>query len=251
VNSTKKEYINRSLYRTWVKSEDLSFFEVKYFKTDLLVGVDRNANIENISEISEDRVKDCVHILQAYIKKRNEFGRSLKPIKPTYGTDAIITDMIKAAQLCSVGPMAAVAGEIADLVGIELSKFSSNVIVENGGDIFIKINRNLKIGIFAGKSLFTGKIFVEIPPTNGLGVCTSSGTVGPSLSFGKADAAVIIGKTACLADAAATAVGNLVKKESDFTKAINFGKKIKGIEGILIVMNDKMAVWGNVNLSTK
>ncbi|MGZ3604978.1 MAG: UPF0280 family protein, partial [Thermodesulfobacteriota bacterium] len=79
--------------------------------------------------------------------------------------------------------------------------------------------------------------------------CTSSGTVGPSLSFGKADAVCILSKSAALADAAATAVGNVVKEKKDIELGLEMGKEIAGILGTLIIVEEKMGVWGTIKLA--
>ena len=145
--------------------------------------------------------------------------------------------------------MAAVAGAIAEFVGQELLKFSPEVIVENGGDIFLKITKERLVGVHAGTSPYTGKIALKIAAADTpLGVCTSSGTVGHSLSFGKADAAIVLAPSAALADAAATAIGNIVKAESDIPQAIDFARGIAGLVGVAVIINDKMGVWGKVNL---
>ncbi len=122
--------------------------------------------------------------------------------------------MAAAAQTAGVGPMAAVAGAIAECVGRELLEFSPEVIVENGGDIFLKVSHRRTVGIFAGDSPLTGRIGIQIEARDTpLGVCTSSGTVGHSLSFGRADAVVVLAPAAALADAAATAIGNRVSRK--------------------------------------
>ncbi len=125
----------------------------------------------------------------------------------------IVKTMAEAAEKAGVGPMAAVAGAIAEYVGRELLPFSREVIVENGGDIFLKTQKTRSIGIYAGESSpFTGKLALRIEPKDTpLGICTSAGTVGHSLSFGKCDAAILVSPSASLADAAATAVGNLIQ----------------------------------------
>ena len=86
------------------------------------------------------------------------------------------------------------------------------------------------------------------PAEKGLGVCTSSGTVSHSLSFGKADAALIISFDAALADAAATAAGNAVKNKDYIEKGINLAKSIDGVKGVLIIVGDKMGTWGEIKL---
>jgi len=132
-----------------------------------------------------------------------------------------------------------------------LLELTGQVIVENGGDIFIKTLKPRIIGIYAGeKSPFTGKLKLEIAPNeNGIGVCTSSGTVSHSLSFGKADAALIISEDTALADAMATAVGNIVKRPDDVEKAVNFGKSIEGVKGILVLIGNKMGSWGEIKIA--
>ena len=145
--------------------------------------------------------------------------------------------------------MAAVAGAVAEYVGRELLNFSSEVIVENGGDIFLKNLERRVVGIYTGKAPFTGKIALQIEPEDTpLGVCTSSGTVGHSLSFGRADAAIVLSPSTPLADAAATAIGNLVTEEDDIYRGIEFAKGIEGLKGVAIIKDDKMALWGEINL---
>ena len=124
------------------------------------------------------------------------------------------------------------------------------MIVENGGDIYLATSKERTIGIYAGNSPLSLKIGIVIGPEDSpLGVCTSSGTVGPSLSFGKADAVCILSKSAALADAAATAVGNVVKEKKDIELGLERGKEIEGVLGILIIVEEKMGVWGNIKLT--
>jgi ApbE superfamily uncharacterized protein (UPF0280 family) len=131
-----------------------------------------------------------------------------------------------------------------------LLKYSKQVIIENGGDIFMHSLTPRIVGVYAGEdSPFKGKLAVSIDsPGKNIGVCTSSGTVSHSLSFGKADVALLIAHDAALADAAATAVGNVVKNKSDVEKGIGMARSIPGIDGVLIVIGDKMGSWGNIEL---
>ena len=121
--------------------------------------------------------------------------------------------------------------------------------MENGGDIFLKIDQVRKIGIFAGNSPFSEKIALEVEPgEKPFSVCTSSGTVGPSFSFGKADAIVVIAENAALADAAAAAIGNVVIEVADIDHGLNLAKKIKGLDGVLIIKDDQLGALGRVKL---
>ncbi len=157
--------------------------------------------------------------------------------------------MFRTTQLAQVRPMAAVAGAMAEFVSKDLLPISKEVIVENGGDIYLATSRERTIGIFAGNSPLSLKVGVVISPKDSpLGVCTSSGTVGPSLSFGKADAVCILSKSGALADAAATSVGNIVKEKKDIELGLERGKEIEGVSGVLIIVGEKVGIWGNVKL---
>ncbi|MFH1612311.1 MAG: UPF0280 family protein [bacterium] len=183
------------------------------------------------------------------MKQNPLFLTSLEPIYLEKNVPSIVKEMIKASAKVGVGPMAAVAGAIAEFVGKTLLNYSKEIIVENGGDIFIKSSKKRYIGIYAGNSFFTKKIAIEIfPEKTPLGICTSSGTVGHSLSFGKADAVTIISSSTALSDAAATAVGNLIKNELDIFQGIEFVKNINGLKGVLIIKNDKIGIWGDIKI---
>ncbi|MGZ3535016.1 MAG: UPF0280 family protein [Thermodesulfobacteriota bacterium] len=139
---------------------------------------------------------------------------------------------------------------MAEIVSRDLLKLSKEVIVENGGDIYMATSKERTIGIYAGNSPLSLKIGVVISPEESpLGICTSSGTVGPSLSFGRANAVCLLSKSAALADAAATAVGNIVKEKKDIELGLEKGREIKGILGALIIVEEKMGVWGNIKLT--
>jgi ApbE superfamily uncharacterized protein (UPF0280 family) len=145
--------------------------------------------------------------------------------------------------------MASVAGALAEQVGNDLLEHTRNVIVENGGDIFLKVSEDLTIGIYAGSSSLSNKLAIKIPATmTPLGVCTSSGTVGHSLSFGTADAVTILAPSTPLADATATAVGNRVKQPQDIAKALDYAQTIEGILGALIILDDQFGAWGAIEI---
>ena len=207
-------YKERS-YRQWVKSDDLVTFEVKEAQTDLLISAARNLEKQARTSVLNYRSD-----IEEYIKKDRSFYTSLEPVKVSNNAPQIVKAMANAAKKANVGPMAAIAGAVAEFVGKDLLAFSDEVIVENGGDIFIKTKIMRRVGIYAGESSpFTGSIALEITANErGLGVCTSSGTVSHSLNFGKADAVCIISDDAALADAVATAAGNAVKSKDDIEK---------------------------------
>ncbi len=241
-------YVDREYRRELVS--DLTSIEIKIKETDLLISL---KPADYSSEVKEKITQYTFFLrneLEKYMDEDPDFFRTLNPHVIMSGAPAIAFQMAKYSNMVGVGPMAAVAGGIAQMVGEYAGRFSREVIVENGGDIYLRTSKVRKIGIFAGSSPFSKRIALKINPARTpLGVCTSSGTVGPSLSFGKADAAVIMADSAFLADACATATGNLVTTPADFNSAIEFARKIKGVRGILLIKDDKMAVWGSVEIA--
>jgi len=231
-------------YRNLVKTDDLINFEVIVKETDLLVRAERDLSKETRESVLKYR-----HQLETYIAANPPFQESLVPLTDDPYAPEIIREMIRTSQLARVGPMAAVAGAMAEMVSRDLLKLSKEVIVENGGDIYLATSKERTIGIYAGNSALSFKIGIVISPEESpLGVCTSSGTVGPSLSLGKANAVCLLSKSAALADAAATAVGNVVKEKKDIELGLERGREIAGILGALIIVEEKMGVWGNIKL---
>jgi ApbE superfamily uncharacterized protein (UPF0280 family) len=240
----KKEGFQPKIYRHWVEGKDLAEFTVTVKETDLYI---RAAS--DLSRKAHRIVQKYRRQLEEYIEQYPDFVKSLKPLPAPAKAPRIILDMLEAGQKAAVGPMAAVAGAVAEYVGRELLEFSPEIIVENGGDIFLKIKRKRVIGIYAGNSPLTGKIGLEIKPEDTpLGICTSSGTVGHSLSYGKADAVVVTAGSAVLADAAATSICNRVKTPDDINTAIEYGRIIDGLRGIIIIIGKNIGVWGDVRL---
>ena len=232
-------------YRRWTKCDDLVYFEVSEKETDLAVYADSDLKITASQVVSRLRRE-----LEAYIKRDPKFFYSLEPVELKNGAPDIAMAMAEAGKKAGVGPMAAVAGAFSEFVGRELLKSSKQVIIENGGDIFISSLVPRTIGVYAGEaSPFTGRLAIVVENAgNGLGICTSSGTVSHSLSFGKTDATLIISDSTALADAAATAAGNAVKSGEDIEKGIEVARSIAGVKGALILVGDKMGTWGEVKL---
>ena len=231
-------------YRHWIEGKDLIPFNVTVKETDLYIRAS-----SNLTRKAHKLVLKYRQQLENYIEQHPAFLTSLEPLPTPGEAPHIVKQMTEAARKTGVGPMASVAGAIAEHVGKELLAFSPEIIVENGGDIYLKSLTRRTVGIFAGKSPLTGKIGLEINAQDTpLGICTSSGTVGHSLSYGKADAVVALSESATLADAAATAIGNLVSQPGDITSAIEFGKSISGLKGLIIIKDANMGVWGEVKL---
>ena len=239
----KNDYRERT-YRGLVAGKGLVSFQVQVKETDLL--------IQARTDLSESAYQAVLHYrfqLETYLRDHPNFFHSLRPVPGDDLAPPFVKEMIRAAQKARVGPMAAVAGAMAEFVGRDLLRESPEVIVENGGDIFLQTERELRIAVFAGTSPLSLRVGLRISAAaEGLGVCTSSGTVGPSLSLGRADAACVLSPSAALADAAATAVGNVVKSPGDLAAGLETARRIEGVTGAVLIIGEKMGAWGAVEL---
>lgn len=239
------QYTER-FYRYWIKDGDLVGFEVSYKESDLFIRAERDLKKESLDALMEIRRK-----IEEYIKEDPLFLKTLKPHFPKPGAPRIVKEMAKMSRRVKVGPMASVAGAVAEWVAGKLSKWSSEIIVENGGDIYLVSKKDRLVKVFPGDSSLRDAVIIKVKPEQTpLGICTSSGKVGPSLSFGKTDAVVVLSSSVILADAAATSIGNRVRSERDIKKAIMWGSRIKGIRGILILIDGNMGAWGDIEFIT-
>jgi len=233
-----------TFYRNRIAPKHLIPFSVVVQETDLLIFAE--------SLLREAALQSVLHYryhLEEYIKKSPAFARTLVPLPPDEYAPPLIREMLLASRRAQVGPMASVAGALAEKVGNDLLEHTRQVIVENGGDLFLKVSEELTIGIYAGASPLSNKLALKIPPAmTPLGVCTSSGTVGHSLSFGTSDAVTILSPSAALADATATAVGNRVRGTQDIAQGLDYAQTIEGILGALIIVADQFGAWGDIEI---
>ena len=219
--------------------------------------MDRETDLQVLTNkpLDRDFLKERIRLyrfdIEGYINKDRRFLTSLKPLAVELDAPSIVKEMEKCARLANVGPMAGVAGAIAEFLGRDLLKKGyKDVIIENGGDIFLKTTKIRKIGIYAGRYKAWNKLSLKIKPSDTpLGICASSGTIGHSLSFGCADSVIILSKNTCLADAVATATGNLVNSKQDLQKAVDFAKSIRGIMGAAIIIKNDLISWGKIELA--
>ena len=185
--------------------------------------------------------------LERYIARHPAFRTALAPLPLLADPPEAARRMAVAAELTGLGPMAAVAGTLAQL-GAEaaLADGCDEVIVENGGDIFLVAARPVTIALHAGAALGSRLAFHIDPQQTPLALCSSSSTMGHSLSFGRCDLATVASRDASLADAAATLVGNLVRRERDLTPALERVGAIPGVDGILAVVDGRIGLWGHL-----
>ncbi|PQP35854.1 hypothetical protein C6A37_00490 [Desulfobacteraceae bacterium SEEP-SAG9] len=231
-------------YRNLVYSKDLVSFRVIVKETDVLIHAEKH-----LEDITKELILRHRGYIENYVQRYPEFLRTLDPWRIRGPAPLIIKDMVAAGSKAGVGPMAAVAGAIAEHVGVDLLSHTNQVVVENGGDVFLKTNDRVIVGIFAERSPLSLRIGLSVDSGNkAVSVCTSSGKVGHSLSFGKADAVCVISKSGSLSDAAATSIGNHVKSKTDIQTAIDFGKRIKGVSGIVVIADDEIGLWGDLSV---
>ncbi len=231
-------------YRDFDAPDGFTTFRVAVLTSDLYVKA-----LSHLEQETEQLIRECRYQIEEAIGRRPEFLTSLEPLDEDPADSPAVFRMIRAAKKAGVGPMAAVAGEVAHYVGKGLLEKSAEVIIENGGDLFIHVNGPVVVGLFAGDSPFSERIGVKIGPTPvSVGVCTSSATIGPSLSLGGADCATIVSRNTTLADAVATAMGNMVHKPGDLKHAVEWAVHIPGVDGALAVFEDKIAALGDIEL---
>ena len=231
-------------YRRQVRAEGLVSFQLAVKETDLWISALRDLTVE-----ARDLVFGLRHQIESYIRLHPEFTASLEPFPTDPFAPPIVRDMIAAGRAVDVGPMAAVAGAIAQAVATGLLSFSPHVIVENGGDIYLQADRPLTVAIHAGPSPLSEHVGLRIPVRQmPLGVCSSSGVIGHSLSLGRADAVCVLSSSAALADAAATALGNRIGGHTALEAAAQWAQRQPELLGGVAIVGDRLASWGAIEL---
>lgn len=198
-----------------------------------------------------DRILFYRKVLEDHIRMHPEFRDSLTPVVAPGGVHPIITEMSDAALAAGTGPMSAVAGAMAEYICRDLlAKYAADeVVVENGGDIFLRIVAPVTVAVHAGSSPLSGKIALQpVPAETPLALCCSSGTVGHSLSFGIADACMIGCRGGALADAYATTLCNSVKSADMVHEVTEQALKIPEIFSVVIIAGDRVGLGGTVEI---
>ena len=187
-------------------------------------------------------------VLEEYIGRHPEFQKSLKPLELLAGAPDVAQNMARVAKLVGVGPMAAVAGAMAQLAGqAALDAGAREVIVDNGGDIYVCAVEPVIIGLRTGTAEVAEKLAFSLKPDDTpISICSSSGKMGRSMSLGECDLATVIAKDTALADAAATAAANLVKTVDDIDPALENIFSIKGVDGVMIVKDARVGLAGKL-----
>jgi len=237
------------IYREEKNLNRFQYFRVVEYESDLLVGISDVRNTEMAKQLCVQFVKEARAIISSYGKVNPIFFTSHKPVEPTQIIHSLVSQMISASQKASVGPMAAVAGSVSEYAGKKLLNYfpDSEIIIENGGDIWASFRDELSIKVYAGEN------FSEISPTlliparfSSCGICSSSAAFGHSFSYGKADCVTVVCHDAAIADAFATSLCNILRSESDFERLANIIEQQPLILACFAVFNGKILLYGDI-----
>ena len=240
------EYKERS-YRSRFSNDERRWFCVKFLESDLWIGVDNGSYRASMEQDVYTMLVDLRRRMDAYLLMDPAYKAALTPYDAGLEAPEILKEMSRISHRTGIGPMSAVAGAVAKHVADFMG--TKEVIVENGGDIYAKAASDMDISVFAGQSPLSEKVGLHIPAADfPLGICTSSGTVGPSLSLGRADAMMIVCKDVLLADSYATSFANRIQSANDLQPVIDRISNTPEILGALAVKDDRLAVCGEFEL---
>lgn len=199
------------------------------------------------NEVGWNALLNARSVVEDFIKNHLNFKTSHSPYSIDESSPEIIKKMCQASAQVGIGPMAAIAGVMAEAaVDAMIQAGVQEAVVDNGGDIVLFTKEITTIGIFAGNSPLNNLAFQLDPQKQPLGICTSSGTVGHSFSYGKADAAIVLSHHIALADSAATALGNKVQNKDDLESCFESFESLSDIQGAMVILGDQIALWGDL-----
>jgi ApbE superfamily uncharacterized protein (UPF0280 family) len=246
------------IYREEMNRDRFRFFQCSHLESDLLIGVAPGKYRNGMEQTALGEILRIRGVIEGYATRHPEFITSLEPLKVPglkgsgHGNREIppeIAIMLRCGEESGTGPMSSVAGLFAEKVGacLKMKYGLAEVLVENGGDLFMENRSEATVAVHAGDSPLSGKLALNIPPGS-WGICTSSGTVGHSFSFGKADAVTVISGNAALADAWATSLANRVSQTGDIDKVLDRIPEIRGILGCVVILRDRVGIRGQFEL---
>lgn len=244
------DYVNRT-YRDRFRKDRRVYFNAAYRETDLCIGVDKDSWQPDMPGFTLRYIRKLRSKMDRWIEEHPDYARALVPFTAPANSPEIFRAMSAVAEKSGIGPMSAVAGAVAEEVGQTLKKRFGirEIIVENGGDIYADITEDLDIAVFAGSSPLSEKTGLHIEAAYApLGLCTSSGTVGPSLSFGKADAVMIVCRDVKAADTYATAFANRIQTTEDIPDCMEKIREKEDILAAIAIKDDKIGICGQFEL---
>jgi hypothetical protein len=242
------DHVHRSPFRTYRTSHDpdLLSFQLVIDETDLWI-----AAREDLSLVMAEHVRLLRGQIKTYATIHPEFLTSLTPLDAAPRAPEIIGRMCDAGRVANVGPMAAVAGTIAQMLAERFVSVSPDLLVENGGDTYLCSTKDRHIGLLAipdqDMRLCVPVLAGEFPCS----FCASSARIGHSLSFGNADLVVTRSRDAALADAWATALANLLKNATCMDTVLDQARAWErmGLDGVFAQCEGKIGVWGKMELA--
>jgi ApbE superfamily uncharacterized protein (UPF0280 family) len=213
-------------------------------QTDLFI-----ASSVDVHSAALDIVVSLRKELTNYIERYPEFLTSFDPLPFNSEAPLIVQDMLIAAYKAGVGPMAAVAGAVAQRTGNALLSLAPEIIVENGGDVYFRTDTPQ---VFCILSEISDAPYIKVRikesiPGNGMGICSSSGRIGPSFSFGKADIVSVVADDCAFADALATAMANRVHDSNDISATLQRALGY-GAAGSVIFVDGQIGIQGNIEI---
>ncbi len=233
---------------------DESAFQVVMEQSDLWIVAERD-----LSALAMDALQAVRSLLKGYISLHPRFAASFVPVEVEQTAPRVIREMAVAAARCGVGPMAAVAGAVAQYVAERLARESATVLVENGGDLFLRSVQERVVGILADPGNDSSLGLVLPPQAFPVALCSSSATIGHSVSLGKGELVVVRSSGGAFADAAATALCNLLHVPKDLDKVVRqaqtWARRDSSypddcvLQGVLAQCKGQIAVWGDMELT--
>lgn len=238
------------LYRENMNTNRFDAVTVSVKETDLWVGCSEIEQKELFRIDLLRRLPEIRQEIEDFIENNPEFGSAHQPIEPVLCSSKTVRSMLKASHKAKVGPMAAVAGAISQRVGryIRDKYHPDETVVENGGDIYLKVKNDIVISPYIGKPGNNEQIKVLIPGGTECGICTSSGTIGHSYSYGNSDAVTVISSEPATADAYATGIANKIKSKDDINRVAKEYQAVGDIDALCIVVEDTIAYQGKYEL---
>lgn len=236
-------------YRHSMGSNRFSSFSLAIAESDVWVGYRGDADAALIKKETASLVRRLRSRILGY--EDRAFLSSLVPLSPIADVSDFLKGMFDAAAKAQVGPMASVAGAVAQEIGIHLKKqfLLTEIVVENGGDLYIDVLEPLSVKILIPTSRFSGNLSLIIDPLYcPLGLCSSSATFGHSMSFGMADIVMVACSDAALSDAYATAYCNQVKRKDDVQKICEALVANAEVISALVVLDDTLAIGGRLEV---
>lgn len=235
-------------YRARSVSGRFNYFQVVHEETDLWIGVPKGAETDELKNRIGKRIESLRELLENFIENHPEFLNSFEPLIYTEELPPEVSMLLNASARSGTGPMAGIAGLFALESGRTILKAGTGeVLIENGGDIFALTKDGITVSIHAGKSPISDTIALRIPAGE-WGICTSSGTVGHSKSFGRADAVAVVAKDPVLADTMATAIANRIRSQEDIQPVLDDKGLLTDIEGFVAIIGETMGIRGNLEI---